>query len=129
MATSGNFIYPRIISAFRIALEPASAAASGPLPYQEAQARAGIIIWDQSPFISGVICSIQEATRGQMTTTNLPGGEIVPFWRIYFPLGSPALGVFEAHDFILDDNGAKYQVSASYWDSLGYRLFARTLEA
>lgn len=123
-----RFIFPRLISIFRLALNASSAAAAGPLPYQEAHATAGVVVWNSSPIFTGIACSIQEETRGKMSTVGLPGSDIVPNYRVFIPLEVMPLGSVKVHDYVLDDIGLKYRVADPYWDSLGYRLLCVFLE-
>lgn len=121
---AAEFVYPRKISIYRLAAsaDAAPVISAGPLPFQEAQASNGASVFG-SPIFSGIAASIQEETRGTKDgEVQTASRDLVPFYRIFIHRAALALGSVKAHDFIIDDIGAKYRVQDPYWDSLGYRL-------
>ncbi len=114
-----SFIYPRMISIAR----PGAQSGVGPQGY------GGQTRTSETVVVSGLPASIQQQRQGSPNPTGLPGDATVPLWSIYIPLTTCALGTIKARDIVTDDVGARYQVLAPGWDSLGYRLTARTLEA
>ncbi len=51
-----------------------------------------------------------------------------PTWQIFIPAWSLGLGAIEDRDIIADDLGERYQVQASYWNSLGYNCTCERLQ-
>lgn len=76
-----------------------------------------------------VRCSIQERREGQVSRVGLPGDGTVPTHYVFIPKSALADGTLKSRDILVDGWGRRYQVLAPYWDSLGYRLTALTLEA
>jgi hypothetical protein len=122
-------VYNRTISVYRRPHASDSAASSGPLAYQEPQASANVLVWNTTPIYTGIACSIQEETKGKGSATDLPGSDIVPYWRIFIPYSGLAKGSLQIHDNVMDEIGTKYRLTSTYWDAMGYRAFAILLEA
>lgn len=114
----GNFLYPRTISVTR----PAADTGTGFVGYS-GHTQAG-----ETPVATGLICSIQERREGSGNPVGLPGDGRQPQWYVFIPRGIAANGLIQSLDIITDDLGNRYQVVAPYWDSLGYRITAMTLE-
>jgi len=124
-----SFVYPRTISIFRLPGFASGSAGYGAQPYQEPQTAAGVPIWQSTPVLTGIQCSIQEYRSGQRPVENLPGSTLVtPTNKIYIPLRQAAKGSIKVRDYVLDDLGIKYEVINPYWNSLGFRLYAVFLE-
>ena len=124
-----SFIYPRLLSIYRLPGFPAGVAGYGAQPYQEPQTARNASVWASLPIFSGIPCSIQEYRSGQRPVEDLPGSTLVtPTNKIYIPLHGLAKGAVKVRDYVLDDLGVKYEVINPYWNSLGYRLYSVFLE-
>src|SRR5208282_6774746 len=118
-----SFIYPRLLSVYRLPGFPAGVAGFGAQPYQEPQTARSGSVWATSPTLSGIPCSIQEYRSGQRPVEDLPGSTLVtPTHKIYIPLLVLPKGSIKVRDYLQDELGVKYEVINPYWNSLGYRL-------
>lgn len=129
-AAAGQPVYNRTLSVYR---DPnyvqGTDAGLGRQGYQEAGNSNDASVFRSKPVFSSVPCSIQEASQGRNTTTDLPGDtKSVVLWRIYIPFYALAKGTVLSEDFILDDLLVRYHVTDPYWDAEGYRLFCQILE-
>lgn len=111
-----SFLYPRTIAITRAAQQ----SNVGSLPY------GGSVVAQETPVASGVPASIQLKKEGGKMPTDLPL-DIAKrtFWNIFFDL---PLGTVIDRDFITDDTGIRYQVSATYWTPLNTQCLCERLE-
>jgi len=114
-----TFLHPRTIAVHR----PATQATGGRLPY------GGQTQASETEVACGIPASIQERKEGSQNPTGIPSDVKVPSHYIFIPRGKLANGTVRSGDIVIDELGARYQVQAPYWDSLGYRLTAMSLEA
>ncbi len=114
-----SFLYPRTVSVRR----PASIAGVGAVAYSgETETN------ESTPFFSKTFpAAIQHRSGRGGRMGDLPGDAITRS-DFYIFLRSPNLGDITERDIIVDDLGKRYQVIASYWNSLGYRISATLLE-
>ena len=125
-----RFIYPRLLSIYRLPALPNSPAGFGAQPYQEPQTAVVASVWASTPIYSGIGCSIQEYRSGQRPSDDLPGSTLVtPTNKIYIPVRTLPLGAIKVRDYLMDDLGIRYHVINPYWNSMGYRLYCVFLEA
>lgn len=114
----GSFLYPRTISVYRSTYSTAPGAQSYSAPNQ-----------DQT-IATGLPASIQLKKERGKPITDLPGdASAKTFWTILIPAASAGIGLIRSRDIIVDELGVRYQVSAPYWNSLGYGLLVELLEA
>ena len=114
-----SFLYPRTITVTR----PTTQTAVGTRGYS------GLKSTNETSVVTGLPASIQWDSRGKTAEAGLPGDSTGrQQWRIYIPKGNAALGLINKDDIVTDDQGTRYQVTAPYWDSLGYSLIAETLK-
>jgi len=111
-----SLIYPRTIAITR----PRTNAAAG------VQAYGGVTRAAEDPVAGGIAASIQLARTGGAGPLALPGDAGRSRWRIHFKAPS---GLVRERDVITDELGARYQVSAAYWNGLGYACDCVKLEA
>lgn len=115
-----SFLYPRTISVYRDA-EPTTGGLKG---YNAPNAPA------QLPVASGLPASIQLKKESGALPTGLPGDVSKrTYWTVLIPLASAALGQIRAADTIVDDLGTRYQVTAPYWNSLGFAGLCERMES
>ncbi len=115
----GIFLYPRTIAITR----PAVQSAVGSEPY------GGLNAATETSVAVGLPASIQKAGAAGTPLGGIPGdiaGRTV--WRMFIPQGSAALGLVRDRDIVTDDQGWRYQVMATYWNSLGLQLSCELLE-
>lgn len=113
-----SFIYPRTISIRR----PNPTTGIGALPYQ------GLDPQDETILFTNVPASIQHG-GGTANKAGLPADTMsAPTWQIYIPLCAIPKGAIQDRDVIVDDEGQRYQVQASYWNSLGYNCTCERLQ-
>lgn len=117
-----SFLYPRILSVAR----PITDRALGENDYGGLNAN-----YENRfvPVFQGIPASIQmKASRGK-PDAGLPADAQKTFWTIYIPLSAGiAAGAIFTRDVITDDLGNKFQVTANYYDSLGWSMTAEKLE-
>ena len=112
-----SFIYPRTVSVRR----PALNAAVGAQPY------AALRKADETVIVASTPASIQEKTAGGRSVVGLPGDSVTsPIYRIFMP--KVAKGTIKDRDIIVDEEGNRYQVTAAYWNSLGWNCRTQLLE-
>lgn len=111
-----SFMYPRVIAVTR----PQQASTPG---YTDDYG--GLDPSKETPVLSGVPANIQLDRQGQDNRTKLPADGKATLWRVFF---KGANGVLQNHDVITDDLGARYQVLAPYWNSMGYNALVERLE-
>lgn len=112
-----SFIYPRIVSITR----PNPTTVVGAAPYS------GEVRTDESPIAKGLSASIQQRRKNAASHGELPSDAPRTDWAIFIPKRAATLGLITERDIVTDDLGKRYQVSAAYWDSLGYQLLATLL--
>jgi hypothetical protein len=114
-----SFLYPRVIAITR----PVTTSQAGIRPYS------GVVAANETAVSSGIQCSIQYSRAGGQPATRLPGdAQQRSMWRVLIPLAALANGVINEHDIVTDDLGVRYQVTAPYWNSLGYNLLVERLD-
>ncbi len=110
-----SFLYPRTIAITR----PRSAAGIGVQTY------GGVAASAEDAVASGIAASIQLVRVGGEGPAKLPADAARSRWRVFFK-GPSAL--VRDRDVITDDLGLRYQVSAAYWNALGYACECERLE-
>lgn len=114
-----NFIYPRIISIRR----PNPQTGVGAIGY------GGVTTAAETVILTGLPASIQALT-GKRGELDLPAAAYSQSqWKIFLPRNAAGLGSILSRDIVVDDAGERYQIFASYWNSLGFQLRALLLEA
>jgi len=116
-----SFIFPRVIAISRLEI----ASVAGAAPY-----RGSGIVSAETILFTGVPASIQSrGATGQKA--GIPADtKGVPVWIIIIPLGFDTIvsGSIIDRDVVTDDLDVRYQVSAAYWNSLGYQLECQRLQ-
>lgn len=113
-----NFIYPRLVSISR----PDPTTGIGALPYQ------GLDPQEETVLFTNIMASIQHG-GGTANKAGLPADTMsAPTWKIFIPWHALAFGSIQDRDVITDDLGERYQVQASYWNSLGYNCTCERLQ-
>jgi len=82
--------------------------------------------------IGPVPASIQCPSVGNTRTADgkLPDDTAGPVrWNIYLPPRAAANGAILTRDIAVDDLGCRYQVTAAYWNPLGFKIQTTRLEA
>ena len=111
-----SFIYPRIVSITR----PPTLTGIGAQPYQ------GLLPSTETLVASGLKASIQQIKESKQFPANLPGDTIRgSLWSIF--IRKPRT-LIRDRDIITDDLGVRYQVTAAYWNSLGYKALCERLQ-
>jgi len=114
-----SFIYPRTITITR----PVPQSGVGAVGY------GGLQPSNETTVATGLPASIQFDRTGTSPRASLPGDSIGNgMWRVFIPGASAQNGLINSQDVITDDLGVRYQVSAPYWNSLGYALRVEKLE-
>ncbi|MDA8256532.1 MAG: hypothetical protein M0Z99_12980 [Betaproteobacteria bacterium] len=115
-----SFIYPRTITITR----PAVQSGVGTIGY------GGQMPSTETPVTSGVSASIQLKKEGRHPETDLPGDITkITLWVVLIPVSAGlSVGVIRDRDILTDDGGLRYQVTAAYWNSLGWNLLCERLE-
>lgn len=109
-------MYPRTISVSR----PIPTSGVGALPYQ------GLDPTEETIIISNVSANIQQNEKTRALSADLPGDVAKgTIWAIFFNLPN---GTVLDRDIITDDLGVRYQVMASYWNSMGYKAICERLQ-
>lgn len=83
---------------------------------------------DEGVILEDVPCNIQARAGGRKNPTNLPGDTVAAQWFVNIPPGAVPVGAIKDRDFITDDLGRRFQVTADYDHSLGQRLTVDRLE-
>ncbi len=111
-----SFIYPRIVSITR----PPVLSGVGVRPYQ------GLDPATEVPVASGLAASIQQVKEARQPGAGLPADVIRgTLWNIF--IVQPRT-LIRDRDVITDDLGTRYQVTAAYWNSLGYKCLCERLQ-
>lgn len=114
-----SFLFPRVVSISRTAHQDGGAGVKGYGGKDDAQ---------MTPIASGLPASVQAKGTGRTNPTGLPG-DASPFrWVILIPDGHVAAGGIQDGDYVQDDLGRRFQVSADYAHSLGWTLSAERME-
>lgn len=110
-----SWMYPRTVTVTR----PAQTTGVGLQAYQAAP---------QSPTTIGSYpASIQLKKEVGIPPAKLPGDAArTTYWTIFV---QTTLGTIRDRDILIDDQSARYQVTAAYWNSLGYACLCERLEA
>ena len=111
-----GFIYPRVISISR----PGAQTGAGAVGY------GGQVPSNETNVASNIPASIQHK-RYFGKLAGLPGdvGRSSD-WQILFT--GVAQGAVQNRDIVTDDLGNRYQISAAYWNSMGWNCAAEILE-
>lgn len=115
-----SFLYPRVIAISR----PLVQSGVGAVGY------GGLASSGETTIASGISASIQQKKDVSKPDAGLPG-DIAKrtLWLVMIPLNAVAKGVIKDRDIVTDDENIRYQVTAAYWNSLGYKVLAERLEA
>lgn len=108
--------------AFKISISrPATNNTIGAVDYQVLEEN------EETLIISGVAANIQQYAVTKKQAADLPGDIYVGMrWRIFFFLPK---GTVKDNDIITDeDDGTRYQVTAAYWNSMGYNCKCERLQ-
>lgn len=114
-----SFLYPRTVTVQRVLPATPGSAGVGAQAYSS-QVSDGLQTVGQYP------ASIQIAKEVGNQPAKLPtDAGRVTYWKVFVraPLGS-ILG----RDVLVDDMGLTYQVTAPYWNSMGYQCMAERTE-
>jgi len=115
-----SFLYPRVISITR----PNPQTGVGAISY------GGVEATNETAVAAGLPASIQLKKSGNRPDTGLPAdAQNKTDWTVFIPAACAANGTINARDIVTDDLGVRYQVTAPYWNSLGYALLCERLEA
>lgn len=115
-------IYNRTISILRVNLEAGQQnAAVGVQPYS------GVVFTpiagNTTTLFTGVPASIQAGVMGRKRDSTLPQDvSAAPTWFIYIPVYALAQYSVRDRDYVVDDEGYRYEVAQNWYDVLGYRL-------
>jgi hypothetical protein len=125
---SGNSLFPRLIDVYR-SKDPSAPSGTG-LGVYEGRTQS-LDFSDPSglePLLTGLQCDIVAHGIGRATGAMLLPGDITkrPQWKI--STGPLAVHTIRDRDFIIDDEGYRYQVALNGWTILGYFLDCVRLE-
>ncbi|WP_218575176.1 hypothetical protein [Limnoglobus roseus] len=81
----------------------------------------GMTQQNETPYVSGVPCSILQGTKGEKNEADLPGDVRLPWWVLLMPA---SVGTVLYGDLIVDDLGKRYIASSVELTDLGYRITA-----
>lgn len=110
-----SFLYPRTVSVYRDS-EPTNGGLQG---YNEPN-ELNIVTQD-------LAASIQLKRESGAQPANLPGDVSKrTYWSIFV---KAPVGTIINNDIIEDDQGIRYQVTAAYWNSLGYQCLCEIMES
>lgn len=115
-----SFIYPRVISITR----PEAQTGVGFQTAYAADTKA-----QETQIASGLPASIQARSSTGKNPVALPADGKAQTWRIMIPKSVSVLGQIKNRDIVTDDLGNRFQITADYWNSLGYNLICERLEA
>lgn len=108
-----GFLYPRTISVYRDALNTSP----GVQPYGAPN--------EATTVATGIPAAIQLKKESGDQPAHMPADVSKrTYWSIQF---KGTLGLVQENDTITDDLGARYQVVAPYWNSLGYSCLCERL--
>jgi hypothetical protein len=114
-----SFLYPRVVSIRR----PATQTSVGAVGYSgETKAL-------ETTIATNLPASIQHRSGRGTHRDELPADPSnKAAWYIFIPKQYASLGLITERDIVVDDLGKRYQVSAAYFSSLGYRLYGELLQ-
>jgi hypothetical protein len=113
-------LYPRLVTITR----PQTSTTPGDQGYSGTQQA------NESVVLTGLLASIQFTSRLSTPLGGTPSDAIDRAgFRVLIPASAAANGSITERDVVVDDLGKRYQVTAAWWDSLGYNLQAELLEA
>ena len=114
-----SFLYPRTVSILRPNVPAAGTV--GAIGY------GGLQPADETVIAAGLAASIQRAERGRASESGLPGtGGRRGVYKVFLPRSVPK-GTVRRNDVVQDDEGNRYQVVDSYWNSMGHELYAELM--
>lgn len=114
-----GFIYSRKITISR----PNRSDAVGTIGYQ------GLLEADETILFSNIPASIQKKSGLRKPIAGLPGDVSQGYsWNIFVWLRHLPKDSIKNNDIVTDDAGARYQIYANYWNSLGYNMTVERLE-
>lgn len=115
-----SFMYPRTV----ILSRPIASSGIGIGTY------GGLLPSQETIIASGLQANIQEFSYSGKTLTSVPSDATgKTMWNIFIPLSDLAIGIAQDRDIFTDDLGSRYQITAAYWNSLGYRAVCERLES
>jgi len=114
-----SFLYPRTVAITR----PNSDLAPG-----YASTYSGVEPSQETAVANGLPASIQLKKERGKPDPSLPADAMKTYWTVLIPLYAAPLGLIQDNDIVTDDLGVRYQVTAPYWNSLGYALLVERLE-
>ena len=128
-----NLLYPSMIAVHRLQTVAGSTDAIGGVGYSGAeQAPAPADPQGELVLFTCVPASIQSGTTGRKRSgaSNLPLDALTaPTWYIFTPATALARDSVRDRDFILDDEGYRYEVGQADWQVTGYKLTCIRVEA
>jgi hypothetical protein len=114
-----SFLYPRTVDVHR----PAPNTGTGALGYS------GEIAATEAVIARSLPASIQHRAAKGKPAAALPADAVSRAdWFVYIPKRAAAIGLITERDVIVDDLENRYQVTAAYYGSLGYRLAVELLQ-
>lgn len=115
-----SFLFPRTVTITRPAHHTAGAGAGG---------YGGQDRDEETTVATGKPASIQAKGTGRANPTDLPGDSSPFRWVILIP-NSAAIpeGAVLDGDFVTDDKGRRFRVSANYFHSMGWTLQCEIME-
>lgn len=125
-----SFMYPRTISVRRPRANAAMPGIPTGLPVAGLADYGGVLPEQETVILTGLPASIQQkATAGGQGAALPSGARANTTWRVFIPLRAlPNRDAVETRDIVVDDQGRRFQVTAAYWNSLGYNLLTELLE-
>ena len=115
-----SFMYPRTVAITR----PPAATTKGAMPY------GGLRRSDETPVLTDLAASVQQTSTAGQTGAQLPADTRAnTAWRIFIPKRACRdPGAILARDIVTDDLGRRFQVTAAYFNSLGFNLLTELLQ-
>lgn len=113
-----SFLFPRTIKITRAAHQDG----------QGAVGYGGMNPAQTTTVAEAVPASVQAKNGGRVNPTALPGDTMPAQWRILVPSGLLAEGDVKDRDFIEDDLGRRFQVTADYFHPMGASFTCDRLE-
>lgn len=122
-------LYPRLVEVRRLKTVAGSTDALGLTGYSGAE-QSTTSAAGETILFTGIPASIQAAATGRKKDSSLPQDVVyAPTWKIFIPLASLPKGAARDRDYIIDDEGYRYEVGQAYWNILGHQLVCIRLEA
>jgi hypothetical protein len=122
-------LYPRTIEIHRLKTVAGNSDAIGLTGYSGAE-QPSSSPRGETVLFTGIPASIQAGTTGRKKDSALPQDAVfAPTWDIFIPKKSVAKDQIRDRDYILDDQGYRYEVAQNYWNILGYKLICIRQEA